>query len=73
MPMASTIPQSAGGDGVLDLQLRVRGIQLLRVADASAFPRIPSGPTQATAMAVGHRAAELVAEDSERRHKKTNH
>ena len=32
----------------------------LRVADASVFPWIPSGPIAATAMAVGVRAAELI-------------
>jgi choline dehydrogenase-like flavoprotein len=52
--------QSVSGEGVVNAQLRVHGTQLLRVADASVFPRIPSAPTQATAMAVGHRAAELV-------------
>jgi hypothetical protein len=38
---------------VVDSELRVRGVLNLRVADASVFPSIPSGPTSATCMAVG--------------------
>lgn len=38
---------------VVDSALRVRGTLNLRVADASVFPWIPSGPTSATCMAVG--------------------
>jgi choline dehydrogenase-like flavoprotein len=48
------------GEGVLDEQLRVRGVEGLRVADASAFPRIPGGNTNAPAIMVGERASDLV-------------
>jgi choline dehydrogenase len=44
----------------LDSQLRVRGIQHLRVADASAMPTITSGNTAAPTMMIAHRAAELI-------------
>jgi choline dehydrogenase len=54
-----------GPDGdtmaVLDEKLRVRGVDGLRVIDCSAMPLIPSGNTNAPAMAVGSKAAELIA------------
>jgi len=45
---------------VVDPQLRVRGIAGLRVADASIMPVIPGGNTNAPAIMVGERAAELI-------------
>lgn len=51
-------------DAVLDSRLRVRGVQGLRVADCSAMPGLISGNTNAPAMALGYRAAGLIAEDN---------
>ena len=45
---------------VLDSQLRVRGIQCLRIADASAMPLITSGNTAAPTMMIAQRLAELL-------------
>jgi choline dehydrogenase len=45
---------------VLDSQLRVRGVQHLRVVDASAMPTITSGNTAAPTMMIAQRAAELL-------------
>jgi len=42
---------------VLDPELRVRGVEGLRVADASAFPLIPSPNIQPAALMVGERCA----------------
>ncbi|WP_428333199.1 GMC family oxidoreductase [Novosphingobium sp.] len=50
-------------DAVLDSRLRVRGIAGLRVVDCSAMPTVPSGNTNAPAMMLGYRAAELIIED----------
>ena len=47
---------------VVDANLRVRGVNKLRVGDASVFPRIPSGPTSATCMAIGVTLARLIQE-----------
>jgi choline dehydrogenase len=47
-------------DAVLDAELRVRGVENLRVADASALPRVTSGNTMAPCVVVGHRAAGLI-------------
>jgi choline dehydrogenase-like flavoprotein len=45
---------------VLDSRLRVRGIEALRVCDLSAMPNINAGNTNAPALMMGSRCAELV-------------
>lgn len=45
---------------VVDPQLRVRGIEGLRVIDSSIIPQIPSGNLNAISMAIGSKGAELV-------------
>jgi choline dehydrogenase len=47
-------------DGVVDAELRVHGIEGLRVADASVQPRIVSANTQAVCLAIAERCADLV-------------
>jgi len=47
-------------DSVVDSQLRVRGVDGLRVADCSIMPTLISGNTNAPAMAVGYRAADFI-------------
>ena len=47
-------------DAVVDSQLRVHGIDGLRVADSSVFPTIPSSNTNAPTIALGERAAEVI-------------
>jgi choline dehydrogenase len=47
-------------ESVVDEQLRVRGVDGLRVADASIMPLIPGGNTNAPSIMVGERAADLV-------------
>lgn len=48
---------------VVDQRLRVRGIDGLRVIDCSIIPFIPSGNTNAPAMAIGSKAAAMIAAD----------
>ncbi|KAL7292804.1 glucose dehydrogenase [FAD, quinone] [Trichogramma pretiosum] len=45
---------------VVDHQLRVRGVQNVRVADTSIMPRVPSGNTNAPAIMIGERAADFI-------------
>jgi choline dehydrogenase len=45
---------------VVDPELRVHGLEQLRVADSSVIPRIPTAPTNASTHMVGGRAAQLI-------------
>lgn len=49
---------------VVDERLRVHGVTGLRVADASIFPTIPSGNTNAPAIMVGEKASDIIREDA---------
>ena len=53
-----------GGDAmaVVDDQLRVHGLQGLRVADASIMPTLVSGNTNASCIMIGEKCADLVRE-----------
>lgn len=56
----STCAMGNGAMAVVDAQLRVRGIEALRVADCSIMPRIVRGNTNAPAIMIGEKAADLV-------------
>lgn len=48
---------------VVDANLKVHGLEGLRIADASIFPSLPSGNTNAAAIMVGEKASDLVLGD----------
>ena len=52
------------GSSVVDSSLRVHGIERLRVIDASVLPTIPSSNTNAAAIVVGEKGADLVLAES---------
>lgn len=47
---------------VVDPQLRVHGLQALRVVDSSIMPTMPSSNTNAASIAIGEKAADLILE-----------
>ncbi len=51
---------AADASAVVDAQLRVHGLQGLRVADASIMPTLIGGNTSAPAMMIGERAAHFI-------------
>ena len=44
----------------MDEQLRVNGVEALRVVDASVMPAVPRGNTNAPTIALAERAADLI-------------
>ena len=61
---ASTCRMGRDNRAVVDERLRVRGVQSLRVADASVMPTVVSGNTNAACVMIGEKAADMLLQDS---------
>jgi choline dehydrogenase len=57
---AGTCRMGPGADCVVDHELKVHGIEGLRVADASIMPAVTSGNTNAPTVMIGEKLSELV-------------
>ena len=56
----STCAMGMGDKSVVDSELRVIGVEGLRVADASVMPTVPGGNTMIPSIMVGEKAADLI-------------
>jgi choline dehydrogenase len=55
-----TCAMGSGEEAVVDAELRVHGVEGLRIADASVMPTIPSGNTNAPSIMIGEFASQLI-------------
>jgi choline dehydrogenase len=56
----STCRMGSDDNSVVDVELRVRGVQGLRIADASVMPTVVSGNTNAGCIMIGERCADFI-------------
>jgi choline dehydrogenase len=56
----STCRMGSDGDAVVDCELRVRGVDKLRVIDASVMPHVISGNTNAATMMIAEKGSDLI-------------
>jgi choline dehydrogenase len=53
---------ASDAEAVVDPELRVRGVDGLRLADASIMPEVVNAPTHAACVMIGERCASLIAD-----------
>ncbi len=56
----STCRMGPVGDNVVDCELKVHGLEKLRVADASVYPRLVGANTNASVVAIAEKASDMI-------------
>ena len=56
----STCRMGPAGDNVVDHELKVHGLERLRVADASIYPRLVGANTNASVVAIAEKASDMI-------------
>jgi choline dehydrogenase-like flavoprotein len=57
---AGSCAMGSGADAVLDAELKVRGVEALRVVDASVFPDLVGGNINAPVIMIAEKAADMI-------------
>ena len=60
MHPVGTCAMGSGREAVVDPQLRVIGVERLRVVDASVMPTVPGGNTHATTVMIAEKAVDII-------------